>query len=83
MLNNGGECKRSAQVRAVAEGDPEIRRDENLERQEKWFELHLEALGTLNILSREVTSWTGWVGIVIWGDPCLQQTLLGQLSSQE
>lgn len=49
----------SAQFRAVAEGDTEIRRDEDLECQEKWFELHLEALGTLKILSMEVISWTG------------------------
>lgn len=62
MLNGGW----NGQFRAVAEGDTEIRRDEDLECQEKRFELHLEALGTLKILSREVTSWTGWVGILIW-----------------
>lgn len=43
-------------------GDTEIRRDENLECREKWLELHLEALGTLKTLNREVTSWdkVGW-----------------------
>lgn len=69
MLSDGAECKWNAQFRAVAEGDTEIRRDENSECWEKWFELHLEALGTQKNLSREVTrlNRVGWnINLLRW-----------------
>lgn len=48
----GSECKRIAQFRAVAERDTKIRLERgyrSLACQEKQFEVHLEALGSLKI----------------------------------
>lgn len=53
MPSGGGACKGIAQFRAVASEGIWVRQtakgDGNLECREKWFKLHLEALGILNI----------------------------------
>lgn len=59
MLSDGGECKWNAQCRAVAERDTDLKRGGSLECSEKWFELHLETLGILKMLRKEMTSWKG------------------------